>query len=235
MTPAAALAALRLPAAALVGEAVPKQAILDRLKPAADRRLARERLRKLVFVARLTPLSCAIPAGDGADALTVALATVDAPTPAPGLPKLLHRLVPHPMLLLEQSPPTGGGDAELLRLTARGVRCVLPTAHAADLLAALAPSGVSGGDVDLSAVLRRWRLAVATADAAALTGVFAWDPSADPDALAADCAELRGLDATIRGLQGKARREKQPGVRAELNAGLREARGRQASLLDRLR
>ena len=223
MTAADLLAALALPPAALCGDVVPKAATLERLKAAADRRLVRERLKRFVFHARLTPLSSALPAAEGVEGLVVAVATTV--QPAPALPKLLHRLVPHPMLLLERAADRGGEP--LVSLTIRGFRCDLPTDFPDELLAALRPPGAGG---DLAALLRRWALAVATADAAALTGGFSWDATRDPAALAADAAEARSLDATIRGLQAKARRERQPGPRATLNAMLREARDLRAAL-----
>ncbi|BAM03897.1 hypothetical protein [Phycisphaera mikurensis] len=109
------------------------------------------------------------------------------------------------MLLLEHAESADGSGERLICFTVRGFRCDLPTAHPAELLAALAPAP---NDASLAAVLRRWSLALATADAAPLVGGFRWDPSRDPAALAVDAAELRALDATIRGFQDKARREK---------------------------
>ena len=235
MLPTDLLAALALPPVALRGDAVPKQAILDQLKNAADRRLVRDHLKKFVFHARLTPLTSALPASGGIGALTVALATTTTPpgsAASRALLRLLHRLVPHPLLLLEQQKPADRDEKQLISLTIRGHRCDLPTPHEADLLAALAPPP-SGADRDLAALLHRWSLALATADAATLTHAFSWDPTRDPAALAADCAEIRRLDAAIRGLQQKARREKQPGPRAALNAKLREAKREHAATLAR--
>lgn len=230
------LEALALPAAALRGDVVPKAATLDQLRTPAERRLVRDHLKRFVFHARLTPLTSALPESGETSAVTIALATTTTPpgsAASRALVRLLHRLVPHPLLLLERQEAADREEKQLNSLTVRGCHCALPTAYEADLLAALAPPP-SGGDTDLGALLHRWRLALATADAATLTGRFSWTPTRDPAALAADCVEIRTLEATIRGLQTKARREKQPGPRAALNARLRQAREAHTATLTRL-
>ena len=116
-------------------------------------------------------------------------------------------------------------------MSSPGRHLPLPSSYDADLVRHLAPDP-SGRKPHLGALLRRWHFA--TTAAAAHTGRFAWDPREDPDTLATDAAEIHRLDATIRGLRSKARRERHPGPRAELNARLREARAHRAATLTRL-
>ena len=222
MTPADLLAALRLPPDAVLERRVAKADLADQLARPADRRLVAERVESLHWHAALNPANAGLAAEGTPGLAVVTLVTRGDPArPAPRLVNLVHRAVPDPLLLVTAR----GADVTTLSVKpavgdvlVAGVPPTLPR-PAEPLLAVNRASS-------LSDLRRRWADAVLGLIALKATGRFPGG-GGDPRGwglrrTALD--RLVALDAEVRKLAAAARRERQAGRLAELNARLQAAR-----------
>ena len=212
------LSLLRLPPDAVLRRRVAKSDFADQLAKPADRRLVADRVESLHWHAALNPANSALPA-DGTPGLAVVTLVARGGPPPARLLTLVHRAVPDPLLLVTA--------------TTVSVKPALGDVLIADLPPVLPPQIgpllAVGRAASLSDLHRRWADAVLGLAALGVTGSF---PAAGGDFRAGreTLDRLVALDADIRKLVAAARREKQAGRRADLNARLQDARRRRDDL-----
>lgn len=110
------IAALGIPASALVEQRVPKKLLLEHGAPtSADKRQIQDGIEEIVWVAALKPINVGVPAFDDGvrQYLEIAVLTVELrPSAKPArLIELVHRAIPYPLVLV-----TGQGPAISLSL-----------------------------------------------------------------------------------------------------------------------
>ena len=234
--------ALRLPAAALVDQRIPKKLLVEQAAPtAADKRLINDAVEGLGWHAALKPATVGVPvcradSGDaGGDVLELAVVSaVLRPevraAQAQRLQELIHRAIPYPVLLATQG--STGMVVSLARKRAslaEANKVVVQAQHDSGTFDPAAPAAVErdfldslGVDrqprTDLAALYQGWIDCVTALQAARITGHYVLPGSpagaqAQRDALA-DCARLTHEVATLR---SQAAKERQLNRRVELN------------------
>lgn len=233
------IAALRLPASALVGRRVPKKLLLEHGAPtAADKRRIAEGIEEIIWVAALKPSTIGVPDYRDAERAYLEIAvlrlTLRAGAKAPRLIALVHRAVPYPLLLIAAC----AGQVILSAAHKRWAqnekeRTVLEgdviaaewdagsdAPHLADLRDALALERQP--HETMRALYQGWADALVAFKAARLTGAF--QTAADPKKAAARQEALREcarLESEMNRLRAAASRERQMARLVELNMELK--------------
>jgi hypothetical protein len=235
LTAAELVAALDLPASALVGQRVPKKLLLENGAPtAADKRYINEGIEELSWVAALKPTTIGVPEyRDGIrEYLEIAVLRL---TLRPGaksarLIELVHRAIPYPLLLISEI-------AGVLDVSAANVRWSQGEAGKTVLDGDIATVRVDGVGTDsflkamslsrqpggsLHTVYQGWIDTLLSLQAARVTGCFAIP--ATPDHASARQEALREcerLENEMTRLRAAATRERQLPRQVELNLELR--------------
>lgn len=221
------LKALHLTPATRIQESVNKATLKDQASTPAERRLIEDGVHRFTWVANLNPLTAALPAGPSNFSCIVGHLQSRTPVAKASLVRLLHRLVPDPLLLLT-SHDQQATNLTLARTAAELTTCPLidcpafaTTAFLTDL--SLAPA------TDLDNLHHRWRNALVGLNAARRTGAYV-PHAADPHAV----AQLTACDAVIKRLTQEAIKARQAADRARLNAEIASQRHQRALLVERL-
>lgn len=236
------IAALRLPASALVERRVPKKLLLEHGAPTtADKRRIAEGIEEFVWVAALKPTTIGVPEYRDAERAYLEIAvlrlTLRAGAKAPRLIALVHRAVPYPLLLVaacagqvvvsaahkrwaqnEKDKTVLDGDVIAAEWDAGS-----DAPHLADLRDALALERQP--HATLRALYQGWADALVAFNAARLTGAF--EPAADAVRAAAREEALREcarLESEMTRLRAAAARERQMARLVELNLELKRVR-----------
>ncbi|MBX7215119.1 MAG: DUF4391 domain-containing protein [Thermoflexales bacterium] len=241
MNATALIATLDLPPNTRVERRVPKTLLLKNAAPtAADKRLINDGIEDMLWVATLKPANIGVPAFDDDLRAYVEIAvlrvTVRAGAHAERLATLIHRAVPHPVLLIvadgtavtlslaHQRLAQGKADARVLddAPVAATLNDAGPGAQPSEFIAAL--SLARQPRADLYQLYQGWTDTVVAALAAAVTGRFSLPASPEQAARRrAALGEWHRLDAEGARLRAAARNEKQIARRVALNLALADA------------
>ncbi len=236
--------ALGLPAAALVGQRVPKTLLVEHGAPTvADKRLVEAGIEELRWVASLKPNTIGVAAFEDSvrqcvELIVLALSLRPDAKPA-RLLELVHRAVPyHVLLIVNQSvssPVLSGADKRWSQ--GESGRVVLDGNIVTTHLSAATQPAVDAllGTLavprrphpNLYTLYRSWLDALLAAEAALTTGVFtesgSTEHSAAREAALAECADL---DKQIKSLRTAAAKERQMARQVDLNLQLRQLQAR---------
>lgn len=247
------VAALGLPEATRVNQRVPKRLLAEQeVATPADRRQIQDGVEEVFWLAALKPHLIGVPAHEDQDRRYLELALLNLrlkPGAKPGrLAELLHRAVPHPVLLLTGSDSGVGISLVHLR---RSQNEADKTVLDGDLLAVTLPmecqdAALTGfrtafalarqPQTDLYALYQGWMDTVAALDIARETGHFC--PSLTR-VQAADrhqaLQQYRNLQSRLQQLRAQAQKERQLARQVALNQELRAGQLALQSLQERLR
>jgi hypothetical protein len=239
MNAADLIAALELPASALVGQRVPKKLLVEYGAPtAADKRRINEGIEEIHWLAALKPTTIGVPEfrDPAREYLEIAVlsAVLRADAQANRLAELIHRAVPYPVFLIALQ-----GDALSLSLAHK--RRSQGEAGATVLDGALVATDLGSGQdagleqafvnalslahqprANLYALYQGWMDIVLTLIAARVTGAFVIAKS--PEHVAARrsaLVECARLDARMANLRAAAAKETQLARQVELNLELK--------------
>lgn len=242
--PQRVIEALGLPAAALVGQRVPKTLLVEHGAPtAADKRLIESGVEELRWVASLKPNTVGIaPFEDVARQcveLIVLTLTLRVDSKPSRLLELVHRAIPyHVLLAVNQSERPfilsaadkrwSQGESGRVVLDGDIVTTDLSAATATTVDALLGTLMVSRRpQPNLYALYRSWLDALLAVEAARTTGVFAEAGSSElAAARQAALAECADLDKQIKSLRTAAAKERQMARQVDLNLQLRQLQAR---------
>lgn len=253
---ATVLAALELPAAALVEQRIPKKLLIENGAPtAADRRLINEGIEAVHWLGSLKPATVGVPAfKDEAqppvrEYLEVAVLGVQmrAGAKAARIAELVHRAIPYPVLLLVEHPTAltlsvahiRWAQNQIDKIVLDGPICEVsldaqaPTALTSALLAALALPRLPRAN--LFALVQGLIDAFTGFHAAQLTGHFA--AATMPEHAAAQRVALHRcieIDKTIAELRSAAGKEKQLPRQVAMNLEIKRLQAERAAALAQL-
>lgn len=237
--------ALRLPAAALVDQRIPKRLLVEQGAPtAADKRLINDAVDGLMWHAALKPATIGVPAWRGVDpgagGDVIELAVVSAvlrpevrAAQAQRLQQLVHRAIPYPVLLATQNAAGVGVSLAHKRASlAEAGKMVVQAQHDSGSFDPVAPRPVEqdfldslGVDrqprTDLAALYQGWIDCITALQVARITGRYL--PPTSPAVAQAQrdiLADLLRLIEDIATLRSQATKERQLNRRAELNLHL---------------
>lgn len=236
--------ALGLPAAALVGQRVPKTLLVEHGAPTvADKRLIEAGIEELRWVASLKPNTVGVaafedPVRQCVELIVLAIALRADAKPA-RLLELVHRAVPYHVLLIvnqPDSPPVlsaadkrwSQGESGKVVLDGNIVTTDLSVATQPTFDALLGALAVPRRPhPNLYTLYRSWLDALLAAEAALTTGVFTESGSIEHSAAReAALAECANLDKQIKSLRSAAARERQMARQVDLNLQLRQLQAR---------
>lgn len=242
--PQRVIEALGLPAAALVGQRVPKTLLVEHGAPtAADKRLIESGVEELRWVASLKPNTVGVASfEDGSRQCVelIVLALTIRPDCKPmRLLELVHRAIPYHLLLIVSQldgpfvlsaadKRWSQGESGRVVLDGDIVATDLTTTASATIEALLGTLMVSRRpQPNLYALYRSWIDALLAVEAARTTGVFVESGSselaAERQAALAACADL---DKQIKSLRSAAAKERQMARQVDLNLQLRQLQTR---------
>jgi len=252
MNAADLIAALGLPASALVERRVPKKLLLENGAPtAADKRQINDGIEELFWIAALKPTTIGVP--DYRDTereyleIAVLRFTLRAKAKVSRLVELVHRAVPYPLLLLTEHVGQVVFSAAHKRWAQNEAK---KTVLDGDVVAADWEMGSKAPQLEaflkalalerqphgnLRALYQGWVDALVAFKAARFTGSF--NPAADPEKATdrqealRECARLEAEMARLRAAAGK---EKQMARKVELNVELKRIEAAHASARARL-
>lgn len=252
MTITRTVAALELPAAAMVNQRVPKKLLLEQGAPtAADKRHLQAGVEELQWLAALKPSTIGVPTyrDDVREYLEIAVLSVElrADAKATRLTELIHRAIPYPLVLLTMHAGTAtlslahkrwsqaenhavvlDGDVVLAPLAATE-----PTAHDLAFEASLGLGRQAAPD--LHALYQGWVDRAEAFAAGALTGTFKLPQTRDDAQTRHEALQEHAqLQREIRDLRAKAAREKQMRDLVELNLTIRALEARLTAATARL-
>lgn len=240
------VAALDLPASALVNQRIPKKLLIENGAPtSADKRRITEGIEEIQWIAALKPANAGIPEyRDEVRAyLEIAVLSVNlrADAEAGRLAELVHRAIPYPVFLILV------GDGPLMVSLAH-IRWAQNEADKVVLDGGCVQSAVDGSGAgsafshavsllrqprgDLEALYQGWMDTLTALEAASLTGEFR--ASADSQQAASRRAALRqcrDLEAEMAALRGAATKEKQLARQVDLNLELKRLDARRRQLV----
>jgi len=251
MTAVELLDALQLPPASRVDRRVAKTLLTEHGAPtAADKRAILDGIEEVRWLAALKPTTIAVPDFQDVERSYVEIAVLSAtlrqgsnPT---RLTELLHRAVPHPLLLVCDGAQVGVSLAHKRRALNEADKVVLD----GDVVAATWQTGVRG-DIDaeflqalsllrqpkasLRALYQGWIDSVLALEAARRTGTFALAASAQAAQARLDALrECRRLDTQVARLRAAGRGEKQLAKAIDINLELQRLASDLAALRARL-
>ena len=247
----AALAALDIPAGALVNRRVPKTLLLAHGAPtAANRRQVNDGIERMQWIAALKPTSIGVAAyrDEVREYLEIAVVHVTLRDNAnkQRLAELLHRAIPYPVLaVVEQGESVSLSVAHKRWSQGEAGKTVLD----GDVVAVAAPrDGEEHGSAfevalaisrqpqaSLRTVYQGWLDTLLALDAARLSGRFSILPDAERRAIRRQAlSECTRLDAEIARLRAAATREKQMARLVALNERLSRAEANRAAALAEL-
>ncbi len=253
----ALIAAFDLPASCRVDQRVPKKMLVEHGAPtAADRRLINEAIEAVEWVAALKANTIGVAAyrDDEREYLEIALLVVtlreERTTSAQQtrLIELIHRAVPHPVLLIGVAAPKlslslahkrwAQNEAGKTVLDGEVVHVSLPDDAPSDdaLQCFLAALGISRRpSAHLHALYQGWMDALTALATARLTGRFTLAQGAEQAAARRQAlAECQQLQAEAAHLRAKAQKEKQIARQVELNLRLKHVEAQLTACLKRL-
>lgn len=231
------IAALDLPATALVNQRVPKKLLVENGAPTtADRKLIQDDIEEITWVAALKPASIGIPEYNDEQRSYLELAVLLVDLREAGkvarLAELIHRAIPYPVLLILSD--TGG-----LMLSLAHIRWAQKEADKTVLDGALSMVRLSGQPsgqseflqalslrcqprTDLHALYQGWLDTLTALQAAAITGRFVVSGSAE-QAVARRAAlhRCREIDGEVARLRLAAAKEKQMARQVAVNLEIR--------------
>jgi len=249
MTAARILEALALPESCRVDQRVPRKLLGEQAAAtAAGRRLVRDQIESLLWVAALKPATIGVPAyrDDRREYLEIAVlhAVLRTGARATRLVELIHRAVPYPVLLVvEHADGTALSLAHKRRALNEAGRVVLedgfprttpvtPDAPEA-FFDALALH--SRPRAHLLALYEGWNDVLIALETFRRTGRFHTAASAGDIALRHETLEgLIGLEERLARLRKRAVRERQVARQVELNQQIRDLERRRRAALDQL-
>lgn len=224
MTPSDVIAALELPAVAMVNQRVPKKMLADNGAPtAADKRSILDGIEEIQWLAALKPDNIGVPEfrDDTRTYLELAVLSVNlrAGTKTARLAELVHRAIPYPVLLLVQSDDgLTVSLAHIRQAQNEAVKTVLD----GDSVLATIPGDDTGRTFlqamalprqprsDLFALCQGWIDTVMALEAAQLTGRFTVSESREQAAARRVVLHrCRDIDSQIASLRTSAAKEKQ--------------------------
>lgn len=235
--------ALDLPSETLVGKRIPKRVLSSHAaSTAADRRRIDSDIAEVHWVASLKPTTFAVPSftDDERQYLEIALIGVELRgTPARlRLIEIIHRSVPHPVMLIDELDGTTSISAAAKRWSRAASRevVVAPPLYSAQVAMLRANASESDGlrkflslavrqFHDMAALYDQWIDLICMVNAAERTGRIV--PLTDPgDRLSrrAGLADAQRLEAAIAGLRSEARRAMRMADRVEINLRLQGLR-----------
>lgn len=242
--PQRVIEALGLPAAALVGQRVPKTLLVEHGAPtAADKRLIESSVEELRWVASLKPNTVGVASfEDGSRQcveLIVLALTIRPDCKPTRLLELVHRAMPYHLLLIVSQldgpfvlsaadKRWSQGESGRVVLDGDLVATDLTTTASATVEALLGTLMVSRRpQPNLYALYRSWIDGLLAVEAARTTGVFAesgsFELAAERQAALAECADL---DKQIKSLRSAAAKERQMARQVDLNLQLRQLQTR---------
>lgn len=232
------LDALKLPAGSRVDRRVPKKLLLENGAPtAADKRLIKEGVEELWWVAALKPSTAAIPEyrDEVREYLEIAVLSLTLrPAAGPGrLLELIHRAIPYPVLLIARKGEAvslslahkrwSQGETGKTVLDGELIQAQPDLGRDEDLWGALLDNLALGRrpGVNLYALYQGWVDTVHAYQAACITGMFAMPTAAEHAAARREALDdLKGLETRIAAVRAAAEKEKQLARRVELNLEL---------------
>lgn len=242
--PQRVIEALGLPAAALVGQRVPKTLLVEHGAPtAADKRLIESGVEELRWVASLKPNTVGVASFEDGSRQCVELIvlslTIRPDCKPTRLLELVHRAIPYHLLLIVSQldgpfvlsaadKRWSQGESGRVVLDGDLVATDLTTTASATIEALLGTLMVSRRpQPNLYALYRSWIDGLLAVEAARTTGVFAESGSselaAERQAALAECADL---DKQIKSLRSAAAKERQMARQVDLNLQLRQLQTR---------
>lgn len=241
MTAADLIAALQLPPSARVDRRVPKSLLTEHGAPtAADKRLLLAGIEELRWVATCKPNTVAVPEfHDGErDYLEVAVVAVTLRVGArvARVVELVHRAIPHPVLLVCDGVGTRISVAHKRKALKTAEKVVLDGAVVEVELGAGAPAEVDAGFAAALAMARQprasiyelvqgWVDVLVAYQAALRTGVFGMRNSREgADARLEALRQCERLEAEATRLRGLGKNERQLARMVEINLGLQRVR-----------
>lgn len=227
------IAALDLPATALVNQRVPKKLLVENGAPTtADRKLIQDGIEEITWVAALKPASIGIPEyiDEQRSYLELAVLLVDLRETGKvaRLAELIHRAIPYPVLLILS-------DAGGLILSLAHIRWAQKEADKTVLDGELSTVRLSGQPIgqsdflqalslrcqprtDLHALYQGWLDTLTALQAAAITGRFVVSGSAEQaTARRAALHRCREIDGEVARLRLAAAKEKQMALQVAVN------------------
>jgi hypothetical protein len=240
------VAALNLPASALVNQRIPKKLLVENGAPtSADKRRISEGIEEIQWIAALKPANAGIPEYRDEVRAYLEIAVLSVSLRAgvqPGrLAELVHRAIPYPVFLILV------GDGPLMvslahirwaqneadKVVLDGTSVQASVDHGGPGLAFLhAVSLVRQPRGDLAALYRGWADTLTALEAASFTGEFR--VSTDEEQAAARRAALqqcRELDVNMNSLRAEATKEKQLARQVDLNLELKRLDTRRRQLV----
>lgn len=236
---AALLAALALPADALVEQRVPKKLLLEQGAPtAADKRRIQNGIGEVIWFAALKPTNIGVPAyrDEVREYLEIDVIAADLRDSAEGsrLTELIHRAIPYPVVLVVaqgegvslsvahkrwSQGEAGAVVVEEMRATTV-FRPDKPSECEVAFLDSLAVSGLQARD--LFTLYQGWFDRVMALDASVITGTFALPESVEHAAARRDAlAAYDRLTREIAILRAQAQKDTQMNRRVELNLAIK--------------
>lgn len=230
------VAALDLPASALVNQRIPKKLLVENGAPtSADKRRINEGIEEVQWVAALKPANAGIPEYRDEDRAYLEIAVLSVSLRSGAQPKrlaeLIHRAVPYPVfLILAGDGPLTVSLAHIRWAQNEADKVVL------DGRSALAP--VERGDAgmaflhalslvrqprgDLAALYQGWMDTLTALEVASLTGTFRASDSADQaETRRAALRQCQELEANMASLRAEAAKETQVARQVDLNLELK--------------
>jgi hypothetical protein len=243
--------ALALPADCRVDQRVAKKLIIEQGLPTpADKKRVQEGIEDVFWVAALKPNRIGVqPWVDEIRAyreIVILTATLRPKAKPPRLIEIIHRIVPHPVLLVvEQEGQVSVSAAHKRRSQAEKAATVLDGSPAtvglqkaldgpdSDFLSTLAVSSLPSAS--LYAMVQGWVDRVEALRAARITGLFRL-PGDQPKGGARGelLAEWEKLQTDLAALRKKAKAEKQMNRRVELNLGIKKLEAQATELKGKL-
>ncbi|MDO5505139.1 MAG: DUF4391 domain-containing protein [Pseudoxanthomonas suwonensis] len=241
MTGDALIQALNLPAAAMVGQRVPKKLLLENgARLAADKRLVNDGIDAIHWLAALKPNTCGVPAyrDDTREYLEIAVLRLQLRPHAKAgrLLELLHRAVPYPVLaLLEQDHQVllslahkrhALKEADKVVVDGEIVTIAMTSADEGILRDFLAAMDMARQPAtSLLALYEGWMDVLIALQSSAVTGTFNLLDSQQRRSLRRQAlADIHLIDTRAKALQSAARGASQMARRIEINMELQQLR-----------
>lgn len=251
MTVEQLIEALALPAGSLQDQIISKALLSEHAPTAALRRLVAERVEQTRWVAQLTPANLGVPAHAATDRaylqLTVCHLRIRPGAKTGKLSELVHRAIPHPVLLLvdgtfapvisvahkrrsqAEADKTVLLEGQAFEASLDGLPAHVLAAFAKTLPAAQQPRR------DLLAFYTGYQYAIQALDVARATGTFALETGAERVALRhGQVGRLAEINEEIGRLQRLAKTEKRVAKLTEINDEYSRLRTERTILIDRL-
>lgn len=248
MNAADLIEALRLPAATVLNRRLPKALIIENgANTAADRRLIRERVRRMDWLASLKPSNMGLAAAVGVDEIAVVKVVCAEESQIDRLAEVIHRAIPYHVLLVidegddavmsvaDKRQSFVDSDKTVLELGPVIAELSTEDDPATDEAIASALAIDYEAYADLGALYAGWMAVAVAIRAHHRTGMFnVVQGTTETRERWQSLQELERLDADMSKVQSSAERVSQMAKQVELNTELQTLRARHAEALERI-